>query len=207
MQFLVSFLIFIFSTFFYQSYLYTIDSFFIKQVILLLLQCQMFFVLGLFFGDMYRNKKIQAKSLISFSIFLIFLGFILNYLVYDIMTLNKSPYTFGKFINLLWSAPIILILLYQLHKYLSSGFVDCFIRVVGRNSLAGFVASEIVIKIVRLFLEVNRYKLKWLIPLWLPTFSGILAVIAITTIMWLYEFYSKAYIRSARGIIASTTSS
>lgn len=193
-----SFLTFFVSTYLYQSFLYTLDSFFTKQVILFLFQWQIFFVFGLFIGDLYRNKLLSVRSLNIFSSVMIFLGIVLNYAVYDMAILNKSPYTFGKYINLMWSAPIILIVFFYLFKCLRGGLVDKFVRVVGRNSLFSFVASEIVMKLIKLFQVFNQQRLKWHFTSELPFISGVIAVLAITSLMWSYEYYLKEHVGLAR---------
>lgn len=187
----VSSSIFVITTFLYQSFLFKLDNFFLNQVVLVLLQWQLFFTIGLFLGDKYRNKLLSAKSLHIFTAVIIFLGLILHYSVYDMMLFDKFPYTSNKFINLMWSAPIMLLFFYYLFKYLSGGLFDRFIRVVGRNSLVAFLASEIVIQLVKLFIFINKSIFHLKLPTTLPVVSGIISLITIIALMWVYQHYIR----------------
>jgi hypothetical protein len=192
----ISSFVFIIVTFIYQSTLYKYDNFFVNNTVLVILQWQLFFVFGLFLGDEYRNKTVSTNQWKVFMCSLIAMGIALNYSVYDVMSYDKTPYTFGKFINLMWSAPIVVFLLYHLYHYLKGGGIDRYVRVVGRNSLISFLVSEVVVQLIRLLLYFNMERFHWEMSSLLPLLSGLVAILIITLVMWIYQHFVRG-----RGIL------
>jgi hypothetical protein len=176
-------ILFLATTYIHQRFLFHIKSDFLQQAILVTLQWQFIFVLGLFLGNLFKLKLLLNRKLYRGILFLALLGFILDALLGFSSGGVKFPYTCEKYINLLWTAPIILTLGYYLYRYLKNGAIDNYIRVVGRNSLIAFAISEIVretIIVPFLVLDAN-------LRLWEQELMGILSAFLITQFTWIYE--------------------
>ena len=146
-------------------------------------QAQLFLVLGIWLGELHRAKRLIGSSfyVLMGAIFLFglsldaFLGFPSNG--------EKYPYRFDKLINLLWTLPLLLLLLSATFARIREWSGMPVLLNVGRNSLMAFLASEVGRQFVKL-----AYMTSGVHPGLLgQTAIGIFDVVFVTAILWLYQ--------------------
>lgn len=161
------------------------ENFFIVQTVLVVLEWQIFFIIGLLLGDLYRDKKLKKNYLIKISLLLAFVGLVLHIFWLGNTSLEKYPYTIGKVVNILYVAPIWAFTIHIIYNKAKSTFPDRYIRVLGRNSLVAFVIADFVragicvgSRIINNYFEYNIF-LSFLISL---VFS-----LGLVIVIWAYE--------------------
>lgn len=137
---LLSLMIFIASTKYYWNYEF--QSYFIKETLMTIIQWQLFFILGILFGELYKKKMFNKSFLLMFSLLIIIGGLLLHITIFNELLISKHPYSFGKLLNTFYIAPILLIIFYFIHTKIDGSKLESKIRTVGRNSLISFVMSE-----------------------------------------------------------------
>ncbi|WHY96086.1 acyltransferase family protein [Peribacillus simplex] len=125
------------------SNLLNITNFFVNNTLMMFLQWQMFFVIGLKIGDLYKNKLFNPNKILKIITPIGVIALVIQWLWFHPEPLIKSPYSFEKLLNTLYLAPIYLFVLIHLYKIkMENSQFDRFIRVLGRNSLVAFIFSE-----------------------------------------------------------------
>jgi OpgC protein len=146
-------------------------------------QAQLFLVLGIWLGELHRAKRLIGSSfyVLMGAVFLFglsldaYLGFPSNG--------EKYPYRFDKLVNLLWTLPLLLVLLSATFAYIREWSGVPVILNVGRNSLMAFLASEVGRQFVKL-----AYMTSGVHPGLLgQTAIGIFDVVFVTAMLWLYQ--------------------
>jgi hypothetical protein len=178
-----SILLFVLSTIIYNILNIDKHNFFITYTVMILLQWQMFFIIGLLIGDQYKKGAFQFNK---FKPFLIIFGILALtvQLVWFRSIPIKAPYSIEKFLGLVYLAPLYLYVFTMFYKKIKNGRLDQFIRVVGRNSLVAFVLSEILrYGIYAVFVVFGLFRMN---DLFVFVFSILLSIILIL-ILKLYE--------------------
>lgn len=120
--------------------------------LLMLLQWQMFFFIGLVLGEMYKNKTLNLLKYKYQIISLAVIALVIQIVWVHPPYLNKVPYTIEKLLNLCYTAPLFLaIFAIPYNKHIKASKFDKIIRVLGRNSLFAFAASDIIRVLIMVF--------------------------------------------------------
>lgn len=158
---------------------------FIVQTVLVVLEWQIFFIIGLLLGDLYRDKRLKRNYLIYISSLIAIIGLVLHIFWLGNVSLEKYPYTTGKIVNILYVAPTWAFIIYFIYNKVKYSFADRFIRVLGRNSLAAFVIADftragicVASRITNSFFEYTNL-LSFIISLMLS--------FALIIVIWVYE--------------------
>lgn len=150
-------------------------------------QWQLFFMIGIFLGDLHRSQRLVGLTFYV-SVALIFLiGIAVDAHFGLTSDGSKWPYSFEKFFNLLWTLPLMLLILLALYKALQHSAVLDVILNVGRNSLLAFLLSEIVrlsVKFVGVVFAVDP-------PIVWQQSIGLFGVVLVTFVLWLYQSHWK----------------
>lgn len=150
--------LFVFTTHVYSAWLHDEEGFFLRYVVLMLLQWQFFFVVGLVLGDLHRQGRLLVPALYTGTAALVLLGLVLDWATGSLSVGAKIPYNFEKYLNLLWTLPTLLVALYGVWRVARHARALKAILVVGENSLMAFVISEAMaqgVKLVVVTLGIN----------------------------------------------------
>lgn len=156
-------------------------------VILLLfsLQAQLFLVLGTWLGELHRAKRLIGSPFYALMGATFVFGLLLDFYLGFPSNGEKYPYRFDKLVNLLWTLPLLLVLLWAALACIRKWSGLTVILNVGRNSLTAFLASEVVRQFVKLM-----YVLSGVHPgVYGQTAIGIFDVVFVTAMLWLYQSY------------------
>jgi hypothetical protein len=177
-------------------------GFFVSQTLMLLLQWQMFFIIGLRIGDLYKTKKLNLSKLIKVLVIAGPLALLVQWLWFQ-QDIAKFPYSFGKMFGIVYLAPIVVFSVSYLYAKVKGSRADSFIRVVGRNSLSAFVLSE-CIRILLIKVPVSMFSIRY--SGWSSLGYAIFLSLVLICIMWGYERFKKfrkAFIAKTFGVPAS----
>lgn len=164
---------------------FTFNNFFIVNTVFILLQWQLFFIIGMFLGDLYKQKRLNNKILYIYPIIFAILALLIQTFIVGEVELNKFPYGFGKMLNIIYVAPLWLYSIYFIYKLSKETFFDRFIRVIGRNSLFAFILSDYFrVAFKQIFLRSHVPQIY--IEIWSLVVSIIFSVILII-ILWIVE--------------------
>jgi hypothetical protein len=165
-------------------------------LLLFSLQAQLFLVLGAWLGELHRAKRLIGYSFYALmgAVFLfglsldVYLGFPSNG--------EKYPYRFDKLVNLLWTLPLLLLLLWAAFARIGKWSGVSVILNVGRNSLVAFLASEVVRQFVKL-----TYVTGGVHPgVFGQTAIGVFDIVFVTAMLWLYQSdWSQRMLVALRG--------
>ncbi|MFS0822752.1 OpgC domain-containing protein [Bacillus sp. 1P02SD] len=188
-----SIFIFFLSSILYYSQSSKESSFFISQTLMMLVQWQLFFVIGIKLGDLYKTNEFKKllPSMTRIYFVLAPLALIIH-LTWFSESIVKFPYTYGKLLNTFYLAPIYVFILCFIYQKAKGSYIDKFIRVVGRNSLFAFILSEIIrIGVIKLPITIFSIQLS--------EFSSFVIAI-ITSFILIYVIYLYEYIKKSEHI-------
>lgn len=173
--------------------LFNFKNFFIVQTVLVVLEWQIFFIIGLLLGDLYRDKKLKRNYLINISLLIAFIGLVLHIFWLGNVSLEKYPYTTGKIVNILYVAPTWAFMIYFIYNKVKYSFTDRYIRVLGRNSLAAFVIADFVRAGICVASRITNSIFEY--TSFLSFIISLIVSFAIIIVIWVYE-KTKQEIRS-----------
>jgi hypothetical protein len=124
--------------------LYQFTDIFVTKTLITTMQWQLFFVIGLRLGDLYKTRRIKINSMYLTSVILVIIGLILQFTVANDFSKDKYPYNLSKLFNTMYLAPLYLLTFKYFYKWIVDKKFDNLVRVVGRNSLIAFVLSEFI---------------------------------------------------------------
>ncbi|WP_175616041.1 OpgC domain-containing protein [Piscibacillus halophilus] len=102
---------------------------------------QLYFIIGLLVGDLYKQDKANMQKVIKMAIILGYFAFAFH--IIGFFNVEKGEnYSVVKFFNTVYLVPIYLYLFYKIHEKIKDGKIESTILIIGRNSLAAFVISE-----------------------------------------------------------------
>jgi len=154
-------------------------------LVLFSLQAQLFLMLGAWLGDLHRSKR-----LIGYPFYLLMgasflFGLLLDSYLGFPSNGDKYPYKFDKLINLLWTMPVLLAMLWAAFAWMKKWPATGLVLNVGRNSLIAFLASEVVRQFVKLVLLISGFHPQ----VYGQTVMGLFNVVLVTLMLWFYQSY------------------
>ncbi|WP_315758284.1 MULTISPECIES: OpgC domain-containing protein [unclassified Bradyrhizobium] len=154
-------------------------------VILLLfsLQAQMFFMIGIWLGDLHRSNRLIGPAFYTALAGIFIFGLLLDYGFGFPSNGEKYPYRFDKLLNLLWTLPLLLALLWAVFARTRRSPAVALILNVGQNSLIAFLGSEVVRQAVKLALLLGGVHPQ----VYGQTMMGLFDVVLVTAVLWLYR--------------------
>jgi hypothetical protein len=154
-------------------------------LLLFSLQAQLFLMVGAWLGDLHRSKRLIGYPfyLIMGAIFLF--GLLLDSCLGFPSNGDKYPYKFDKLINLLWTMPVLLAMLWAAFAWMKTWPATGLVLNVGRNSLIAFLASEVVRQLVKLALLMGGVHPQ----VYGQTVMGLFNVVFVTLMLWFYRSY------------------
>lgn len=163
---------------------------FITYTISILLQWQLFFIIGLKIGELYKRGSLRMDLLYKFSIIIGITALFVHILLPG-MPKVKVPYNFQKLLNAAYLVPIYLYILYWTYIKIKGTKIQKVICVIGRNSLAAFVISEIIrFWFIQLPFGFSGIELSIGASTWLSLLLSVLLV----PLLVLYEKVKKPYL-------------
>ena len=151
------------------------------SLLMVLPQWQFFFMIGIAMGDLHRSRRLIGLRFYASAILIFVIGLIVDFHL-GFPYGEKWPYTFQKLINLLWTLPLVLAILYVLYTRIKDSPHINIILNVGRNSLIAFLLSEIVRQSVKLFTVIFHLQP----PIYIQHMIGLFGVLLVTFLLWLY---------------------
>jgi len=148
-----------------------------------LLQGQLFLVFGIWLGDLHRSKRLIGYPFYLLMALIFVVGLALDFYLGFPSNGDKYPYKFDKLINLLWTLPLVLLMLWAVFAWMKEWPSTAFILNVGRNSLIAFLASEVVRQFVKLSLLMAGIHPQ----IYGQTVTGLFVVVFVTVLLWVYR--------------------
>ncbi|QGG49996.1 OpgC domain-containing protein [Lysinibacillus pakistanensis] len=128
-----------------QNYILNLSDYTYMDYILMLFQWQAFFIFGLILGEKYKNNSLEIKKYWKSIVLIAGIALFIQVMWMHPAVLNKNPFTIEKILNLLYIVPLYLLLIVApYNKLIRDSKFDQLIRVLGRNSLFAFAASEFI---------------------------------------------------------------
>jgi len=150
-----------------------------------LLQGQLFLIFGIWLGDLHRSKRLIGYPFYLLMVLTFVVGLSLDFYLGFPSNGDKYPYKFDKLINLLWTLPLLLLILRAIFAWMKEWPSTAFVLNVGRNSLIAFLASEVVRQAVKLALLIAGIHPQ----IYGQTVTGLFDVVFVTVLLWLYRLY------------------
>lgn len=151
------------------------------------LQGQLFLIYGAWLGDLHRSKRLIGYPFYSLIALIFLVGLALDAYLGFPSNGDKYPYKFDKLLNLLWTLPVLLLILRTAFVWMKEWPVTALVLNVGRNSLIAFLASEILRQFVKLVLFVGGLHPRLLAQ----TLTGLSEVVLVTLLMWSYALHGQ----------------
>ena len=156
-----------------------------RTLLLFSLQAQLFLMLGAWLGDLHRSKRLIGYPFYVLVSAIFLFGLLLDSYLGFPSNGDKFPYRFDKLINLLWTMPVLLLMLSAAFAWIKNWPATGLVLNVGRNSLTAFLASEIVRQFVKLVLLIGGIHPQ----VYGQTVMGLFNAVLVTVILWLYRSY------------------
>jgi len=152
-------------------------------LLLALPQWQFFFMIGIFLGDLHRAKRLIGPGFYVGAALIFMAGLVIDLCFGFPPNPEKWPYSFEKFVNLLWTLPLVLALLFAIYTRIRDWRYTGVVLNIGKNSLVAFLVSEIVRQLVKLMVV-----LLGLHPAALTQHViGLFSVALVTFLLWQYQ--------------------
>ncbi|CCD84542.1 membrane protein of unknown function [Bradyrhizobium sp. ORS 285] len=152
-------------------------------LLLFSLQMQLFLMIGTSLGDLHRRGRLIGRPFYIAMGAIFLFGVLLDGWLGFPSNGEKYPYRFDKLINLLWSLPLLLALLWAVFASAGRSPAVALVLNVGQNSLIAFLGSEVVRQSVKLALLIGGIHPQVLGQ----TLVGLVDVIVVTAVLWLYS--------------------
>jgi hypothetical protein len=152
-----------------------------------LLQGQLFLIFGIWLGDLHISKRLIGRPFYVTMVLIFLAGLSLDFYLGFPSNGDKYPYTFYKLINLLWTLPLLLLILRAVFVSIKEWPATTIVLNVGRNSLIAFLASEVVRQSVKLTLFISGLHPQ----IYGQTLTGVFDVVFVTMLLWYYRLYWK----------------
>jgi hypothetical protein len=148
-----------------------------------LLQGQLFLIFGVWLGDLHRSKRLIGYPFYVLMVLIFLAGLSLDFYLGFPSNGDKYPYKLDKLINLLWTLPLVLLILRVVFVWMKGWPSTALILNVGRNSLIAFLASEVVRQFVKLALLMAGIHPQ----IYGQTVTGLSVVVFVTVLLWVYR--------------------
>jgi hypothetical protein len=148
-----------------------------------LLQGQLFLIFGVWLGDLHRSKRLIGYPFYVLMVLIFLAGLSLDFYLGFPSNGDKYPYKLDKLINLLWTLPLLLLILWPIFVWMKEWPSTAFVLNVGRNSLIAFLASEVVRQFVKLALLMAGIHPQ----IYGQTVTGLFVVVFVTVLLWVYR--------------------
>ncbi|MGJ5177614.1 OpgC domain-containing protein [Bradyrhizobium oligotrophicum] len=152
-------------------------------LLLFSLQAQLFLILGTWLGDLHRRNRLLGRPFYTAMIAVFVVGLLLDGWLGFPNNGEKYPYRFDKLVNLLWTLPLLLALLWALFARTRHSAAVALVLNVGQNSLIAFLGSEVVRQSVKLALLLGGVHP----AVYGQTMMGLFDVVLVTVMLWLYR--------------------
>ncbi len=150
-----------------------------------LLQGQFFLILGTWLGDLHRSKRLIGHPFYVAMVLIFLVGLSVDFYLGFPSNGDKYPYKFDKLINLLWTLPLLLLILWAAFAWIKEWPATALVLNVGRNSLIAFIASEVARQFVKLSLLISGLHPQ----IYGQTVTSVFVVVFVTVSLWLYRLY------------------
>ena len=158
------------------------------------LQAQFLLIFGAWLGQLHQSKQLIGNRFYGLIIFVSALGLLVDACLGFPSDLDRDPYSFHKLVNLLWTLPLLLLLLWAAFSWMKDRPAMALVLNVGRNSLIAFLASEVVRQLVKLALLVFGLHPR----IYGQTVVSLFNVVFVTLLLWIYQLYRQAEPLTAR---------
>jgi peptidoglycan/LPS O-acetylase OafA/YrhL len=152
-------------------------------LLLFSLQAQLFLILGTWLGDLHRSNRLIGRPFYTAIGAIFVFGLLLDGYLGFPSNGEKYPYRFDKLVNLLWTLPLLLALLWAAFVHTRHWPAVALILNVGQNSLVAFLGSEVVRQSVKLALLMGGIHPQ----VYGQTVVGLFDVVLVTVMLWLYR--------------------
>jgi hypothetical protein len=153
--------------------------------LLFLLQGQLFLIFGIWLGNLHRAKRLIGYPFYVTMVLIFLVGLSVDFYLGFPSNGDKYPYKFDKLINLLWTLPLLLLILRVAFDWIKEWPATALVLNVGRNSLIAFLASEVARQSVKLALLIVGLHPQ----IYGQTVTGVFCVVFVTVLLWLYRLY------------------
>lgn len=123
---------------------YTFNSPFMTYTFVMVLQWQLFFIVGILIGDLKKRNKVNFNVVFKWSVIIGIMALVAQLKLFNGMPDEKVPYHIPKLLNTVYLVPIYLYFFKWVYEKLKGTSFDRTIQTVGRNSLKAFVISEFI---------------------------------------------------------------
>lgn len=154
-------------------------------LLLFSLQAQFFLMFGAWLGDLHRSGRLIGPRFHALMGTTFVFGLLLDCYLGFPSNGEKYPYRFDKLVNLLWTLPLLLVLLWAAFAQIRQWPATALVLNVGQKSLIAFLGSEVVRQSVKLMLLIGGIHPQVLGQ----TILGLLDVVVVTAMLWLYRSY------------------
>jgi hypothetical protein len=152
------------------------------------LQAQFFLILGAWLGQLHGSKRLIGVGFFGLMISIFALGLLVDACLGFPSDGDRDPYNFHKLVNLLWTLPLLLLILWAVFSWMKDWPAMALVLNVGRNSLIAFLASEVVRQMVKLALLIFGLHPR----IYGQTVVSLFNVVFVTLSLWLYQLYRQA---------------
>jgi peptidoglycan/LPS O-acetylase OafA/YrhL len=152
-------------------------------LLLFSLQAQLFLIIGIWLGDLHRSNRLIGRPFYTAMVVICAVGLLLDYSLGFPSNGEKYPYRFDKLLNLLWTLPLLLGLLWVVFASTRQSPVVALVLNVGQNSLIAFLGSEVVRQSVKLALLLGGVHPQ----VYGQTVMGLFDVVLVTGVLWFYR--------------------
>ena len=154
-------------------------------LLLFSLQAQFFLMFGTWLGHLHRSGRLIGAPFYALIGATFVFGLLLDCYLGFPSNGEKYPYRFDKLVNLLWTLPLLLALLWAAFAHVRQWPATALVLNVGQNSLLAFLGSEIVRQSVKLVLLMGGIHPE----VYGQTAIGLFDVVLVTAMLWLYRSY------------------
>jgi len=152
-------------------------------LLLFSLQAQLFLILGTWLGDLHRRNRLIGPRFYATMAAVFVFGLVLDGCLGFPSNGEKYPYRFDKLVNLLWTLPLLLALLWALFAATRQWAAVALVLNVGQHSLIAFLGSEVVRQSVKLALLLGGVHPE----VYGQTVMGLFDVVLVTVVPWPYR--------------------
>jgi hypothetical protein len=151
------------------------------------LQAQFFLIFGTWLGQLHGSNRLVGNPFYALMISVFALGLLVDACLGFPSDGNRDPYNFHKVVNLLWTLPLLLLILWAAFSWMKDWPATALVLNVGRNSLIAFLASEVARQMMKLAVLIFGLH---------PSFYGqtvaaLFNVVFVTVLLWFYHWYRQ----------------
>ena len=151
------------------------------------LQAQFFLIFGTWLGELHGSGRLIGERFYILTVLIFAVGLLADSHLGFPSNGDKYPYKFDKLINLLWTLPLLLLILWAAFSSMKGWSATTLILNIGRSSLIAFLASEVARQLMKLAVLIFGLHPR----IYGQTVAGLFNVVLVTVLLWLYEWYRQ----------------